>query len=70
VIGIRELEHGLLVSFTLSRHSITSAAVSPVNCRISFLWDSSANASANLLTSLPKSKFPASSCLALGRESK
>ena len=57
------------ISLTLSRHSITSTAVSPVNCKISFRLESSASNSVNLLTSSPKSNSPSSSCLGLGRES-
>ena len=53
----------------MSRHSITSTAVSPVNCRISFRLESSASNSVNPLTSSPKSNSPSSSCLGLGRES-
>ena len=57
------------IPLTLSRHSITSTAVSPVNCRISFRLESSASNSVNLLTSSCKSNSPSSSCFRLGRES-
>ena len=69
MVRTRHQEHNP-TSFTLSRHSITSVAVSPVNCRISFLWDSSASASVSLPISSSKSKSPASSLFTLGRESK
>jgi len=72
-----DLDHGedsapgtRYASFTLSRHSITSVAASPVSCRISFLWDSSASASISLLINLSESNFPALSPFTLGRESK
>ena len=57
------------IPLTLSRHSITSTAVSPVNCKISFRLESSASNSINLLTSSSESNSPSSSCLGLGRES-
>ena len=56
-------------SLTLSRHSITRTAVSPVKDKISALGASSSSASVSLLTSSSKLKSPAWSCSALGRES-
>jgi len=58
------------ISLTLSRHSITSTAVSPVNCRISFRLESSASNPINFSTSSSKLNSPSSSCFGLGRESR
>ena len=68
MIRTRDQERDSIL-LALSRHSITSAALSPVNCRISFRWGSSTTTSVNLLTSSSRSKSPASSFLTLGRES-
>ena len=67
VIGTWHQESDL-ISLTLSRHLITSTALSPVIFWISLHWDSLASASVNLLASSSKSKSPALSCLKLGRE--
>ena len=68
VIRTQHHDHEL-ASLTLSRHSVTSIALSPVNCKISFRWDSSMSASVNLLASSSRLKSPSLSCFALGRES-
>ena len=58
-----------MISLTLSRYSIASTALSPVDRRISSRWDPSIGVSVTLLTSSPKSKSPFSGCLAFGRKS-
>jgi len=55
-------------SLTSSRRSITSVALSPVNCRSLLRWVSSTNASSNLSANSSGSKSPASSRFALGME--